>query len=67
METWIWTRKGNFKRETEFLLIVAQNKPIKPIILKLKLILRNREASVANISESSKLAQKSLGTTGWKR
>ena len=24
-KTWIWLRKGNFKRETEFLLIAAQD------------------------------------------
>ena len=26
---WTWLRKGNFKRETEFLLIAAQNNALK--------------------------------------
>ena len=29
MKTWTWLRKGNFKRETEFLLIAAQNNAIR--------------------------------------
>ena len=28
-KTWTWLRKGNFKRETESLLIAAQNSPIR--------------------------------------
>ena len=28
-KTWIWLRKGNFKREAESLLIAAQNNAIK--------------------------------------
>ena len=28
-KTWIWLRKGNFKRQTESLLMVAQNSAIK--------------------------------------
>ena len=28
-KTWTWVRKGNFKRETESLLIVAQNNAIR--------------------------------------
>ena len=27
--TWTWLRKGNFERETKFLLIAAQNNAIK--------------------------------------
>ena len=32
--TWIWPRKGNFKRETESLLIAIQNNDIKPNYIK---------------------------------
>ena len=28
-EIWTWQRKGNLKRETEFLLIAAQNNAIR--------------------------------------
>ena len=28
-KTWTWLRKGNFKRETEFLLISAQNNVVR--------------------------------------
>ena len=28
-KTWMWLRKGNFKRETEYLLIAAQNNAIR--------------------------------------
>ena len=28
-KTWTWLRKGNFKRETESLLIAAQNNTVK--------------------------------------
>ena len=28
-KTWTWVRKGNFKRETEYLLIAAQNNAIR--------------------------------------
>ena len=28
-KTWTWLRKGNFKREIEYLLIAAQNNPIR--------------------------------------
>ena len=28
-KTWIWLRKGNLKRETESLLIAAQNNALK--------------------------------------
>ena len=30
-KTWTWLRKGNFKRETEYLLIAAQNSAIRTI------------------------------------
>ena len=35
-KTWTWLKKGNFKRETESFLITAQNKAIKPTMLKQK-------------------------------
>ena len=45
-KTWTWLRKGNFKRETESLLIAAQNNVIRTIISKRELIRRNKIANV---------------------
>ena len=36
-KTWIWLRKGNLKRETESLLIVAQNNAIITNYIKSKI------------------------------
>ena len=47
-KTWTWLRKGNFKRETESLLIAAQNNVIRTIISKRELIRRNKIANVDN-------------------
>ena len=36
-KTWVWLRKGNFKRETESLLSVAQNNAIRTNQIKVKI------------------------------
>ena len=36
-KTWIWLRKGNFKRETESLLIAEQNNSIRNNHIKAKI------------------------------
>ena len=36
-KTWTWLRKGNFKRETESLLIAAQNNAIRTNHIKMKI------------------------------
>ena len=36
-KTWTWLRKGNFKRETEFLQIVAQSNAIKTNHIKVRI------------------------------
>ena len=36
-KTWIWLRKGNFKRETESLLVAAQNNAIRTDHIKAKI------------------------------
>ena len=36
--TWTWLRKGNFKRETKSLLIVAQNKAVRTNNIKAKIV-----------------------------
>ena len=33
-KNWTWLRKGNFKRETEFILIAAQNNAIRTNYIK---------------------------------
>ena len=68
-KTWTWLRKGNFKRETESLLIAAQNNAIranniKAIIYKTQQnskckLFGDRDEMINHIiSECSKLAQK---------
>ena len=68
-KTWTWLRKGNFKRETEFLLIAAQNNAIRTHHIKgrkdktqqnskCKLCSDRDETINHIISECSKLAQK---------
>ena len=37
MKTWTWIRKGNLKRETEPLLIAAQNDAIRIYYIKAKI------------------------------
>ena len=66
---WIWLRKGNFKRETESLLIAAQNNVIRTNHIKARLdkIQQNSRCRLCGdkdktinhiINECSKLAQK---------
>ena len=68
-KTWTWLRKGNFKRETESLLIAAENNDIRTIYIKTLTdktqqnskcrLCGDREATINHIiSECSKLAQK---------
>ena len=72
-KTWIWLRKGNFKRETESLLIAAQNNAIRTNQIKAginktqlnsKCWLCDDRGKTINhiISECSKLAQREYMT-----
>ena len=36
-KTWTWLRKGNFKRETESLLMAAQNSAIRTNLIKARI------------------------------
>ena len=67
-KTWMWLRKRNFKRETESLLIAAQNNTIRTNHIKARIdkvqpnnrcsLYRDRDEMINHISECSKLAQK---------
>ena len=68
-KTWTWLRKGNFKRETESLLIAAQNNAVRTNHIKAKIdkaqqnskcrLCGDRDETINHIiSECSKLAQK---------
>ena len=68
-KTWTWLRKGNFKRETESLLIAAQNNAIRTNLIKVRIDKTQQNSKCRQcgdrdetinhiISESSKLAQK---------
>ena len=70
-KTWMWLRKGNFKRETESLIISAQNNAIKTKKARLDKTQQNskcrlygvRDETINHIiSECSKLAQKEYKT-----
>ena len=72
-KTWTWLRKGNFKRETESLLIAAQNNAIRTNQIKARIVKmqQNRKCRLCGdrdetinhiISECSKLAQKESKT-----
>ena len=71
-KTWTGLRKGNFMRETESLLIAAQNNVLRPIIWKEEELIKqksrsrlcgNRDETINHIiSECSKLAQKEYMT-----
>ena len=72
-KTWIWVRKGNFKRETESLLIAAQNNAIRINHIKARIdktqqnskcrLCGDRDETINHIiSERSKLAQKEYKT-----
>ena len=82
-KNWTWLRKGNFKRETESLLIAAQSNVIRTnqIKARIDMIQQNSKCRLCGdrdetinhiISERSKLALKEyksirLDTTGWAR
>ena len=68
-KTWTWLRKGNFKRETESLLMAAQNSAIRTNHIKARIdktqqdskcsLSSDRDETINHIiSECSKLAQK---------
>ena len=72
-KTWTWLKKGNFKRETEFLLIAAQNNAIRTNQIKARIakthpnskrrLCGDRDETINHIiSECSKLAQKEYKT-----
>ena len=72
-KTWTWLIKRNLKRETEYLLVTAQNDAIRTYCIKTKIDNKrqNRKCSLCGdiketvnriISESSKLAQKEYKT-----
>ena len=44
-KTWTWLRKGNLKRETEFLLLAAKNIAVRTNYVKMK---------IDNLQENSK-------------
>ena len=71
-KTWTWLRKRNFKRETESLLIAAQNNAIGINHIKARIdktqqnskcrLCGDREETINHTSECSKLAQKEYKT-----
>ena len=72
-KTWMWLRKGNLKRESEFLLIAAQNNAIRTNYIKARIdkTQQNRKYKLCGgtnetinhiISECNKLAQKEYET-----
>ena len=72
-KTWMWLRKGNLKRETESLLIAAQNNVIRTNHIKARIdktqqnskcrLCCDRDETINRIiSECSKLAQKEYKT-----
>ena len=72
-KTWTWLRKGNFKRETESLLIAAQNNAIRTNHIKARIdkaqqnsncrLCSDRDETINQIiSECSKLSQKGYKT-----
>ena len=72
-KTWTWLKKGNFKRETESLLITAQNNAIRTNHIKARIdktqqnskcrLCGGRDETIKHIiSECSKLAQKEYKT-----
>ena len=72
-KTWTWLRKGNFKRETESLLIAAQNNAVRTNHIKARInrtqqnskcrLYGDRDETINHIiSEYSKLKQKEYKT-----
>ena len=67
-KTWTWQRKGNFKRETESLLIAAEDNAIRTNHTKARIdktqqnskcrLCGDRDETINHISECSKLAQR---------
>ena len=79
-KTWIWLRKGNFKRETESLLRVAQENAVRTHHIKARIdktqqnskcrLCNDRDETINHIiSECGKLAQRNirLATSVWAR
>ena len=73
VKTWTWLRKGNFKRETESLIIATQNNDVRTNHIKARIdktqqsskcrLCGDREKTINHIiSECSKLAQKEYKT-----
>ena len=73
-KTWTWLRKGNFKRETESLLIAAQDNSVRTNHIKARIdktqqnskcrLYGDRDETINHIiGESSKLAQKEYKTS----
>ena len=73
-KTWTWLRKGHFKRETESLLIAAQNNTVRTHYIKARIdktqqnskcrLCGDRDETINHtISEYSKLAQKEYKTS----
>ena len=74
-KTWIWLRKGNFKRETESLLMAAQNSAIRTNHINERIdktqqnskcrLCSDRDETINHmISKCSKLAQKEYKASG---
>ena len=71
-KTWTYEKKGNFKRETEFLLIAVQDNAVRTSHIKARIektqqnskyrLCGDREETINHISECSKLAQKEYKT-----
>ena len=72
-KTWMWLRKGNLKRETEYFLIAAQNNAIRTNHIKARIdntqqnsrcrLCGDRDETINHIiSEFSKLDQKEYKT-----
>ena len=72
-KTWTWLKKGNFKRETEFLLIAAEDNAVRTNNIKARIdktqqnnkcrLCGDRDETINHIiSECSKLAQKEYKT-----
>ena len=71
-KTWTWLRKRNLNRETESLLIIAQNNTIRTKHIKVKIdkmqqnrkckLYSDRDKMINHISECSKLAQEKYKT-----
>ena len=72
-KTWTWPRKGNLKKETEYLLIAAQNNAVRNNHIKARIektqqnskcwLCGDRDETINHIiSECSKFAQKEYKT-----